>query len=870
MEQILPKEIRKRDGSLVPFDVNRIRRSVEKAMDAVGKRDETTLESVIKEILKIIENVFDGKEIPQVEQIQDIVELVLMRKGLFEVAKAYILYRNEKAKIREEKRKILNKTTELDAVEKRFSLNALRILATRYLIKDENGKVVETLNQLFKRVAVISTLAEFLYDEKVYTKEKIVPDAIEIAKVENFLKDYENYDGFLKYAEFDLNKFHFQRLMYAYARLLRKGNIKIGIEEFFDLFKSGYFDKYAEFTREVIRLLQQQDFMPNTPALVNAGRRLGMLSACFTLDIDDDIESIMKCAHDVAIIQKMGGGTGINFSKLRPKNDVVASTSGVASGPISFIRMIDAVSDVIKQGGVRRAANMGILEIWHPDIEEFIKMKEVDGTFTNFNISVALNQDFFKALKNNQKFQLINPRTKQVVKEENPETLFNLIAYYAWLIADPGVLYFDNINKRNVLQKARKKPITVTNPCGEEPLYEYESCNLASINLSNFVDEEKQEFDFERYRKVVRIVARVLENMIEVNNYPIPEIEKATLETRRIGVGLMGLADALYKLRIKYNSKKGYDMMKIFAENLTYYAYTESIQLAKERGSFDLFSETSYLDGEMPIEGYYNRKEWTLDWDKLVQDIKRFGLRNAMVTTCPPTGTVSMIADCSSGIEPNFALVFKKAVSVGEFYYTNPILEKELRKRNKYNETIIKEIAENSGSLQGLNIDEDLKEIFVTAMDIHWFDHILAQAVLQRWITDSISKTINMKNDVKVDDVKASYLFAYLLGCKGLTVYRDGSKYGQVLQTSNKQGVQRELKISDYGRQIIRDLLITNEWIKQYINIDEILGTVKNKSLFLEFKREKEETCPSCGGKLVVESGCVKCVECGWSKCLVS
>ncbi|MEM4396719.1 MAG: adenosylcobalamin-dependent ribonucleoside-diphosphate reductase [Candidatus Woesearchaeota archaeon] len=866
----LPKKIIKRDGSIVDFDIERIKLSITKAMQAVSKYDEKNLDLIVNEILKIIENVFDSKKEPTVEELQDIIELVLMKKGFFEVAKAYIIYRNEKAKLREEKRKVLNKSTELDHVEKKFSLNSLKVLASRYLIRNAEGKIVESLHELFTRVAITSTLAEFLYDEKVFSKNSNV-DKNELEIIKTYYQNYEQYDNFLKYDQFALNKYHFQRLMYAFKRLYEKGKIKIKVDEFFDLFKNHYFDKYSDFTKKLIDLMENQDFMPNTPALVNAGRRLGMLSACFTLDIEDDIESIMKTARDVALIQKMGGGTGINFSKLRPKDDVVASTSGVASGPISFIKMIDSVSEVIKQGGVRRAANMGILEVWHPDIESFIKMKEVDGTFVNFNISVGLNEDFFKSLKDGKTYSLINPRNKAIVKEENPETILNLISYYAWLIADPGVLFFDNINKRNVLKKARKREIRVTNPCGEEPLYEYESCNLASINVSNFVINGS--FDWKRFNEVTKIVARALENMIEVNNYPIPEIEKATLETRRIGVGIMGLADALYKLKLKYNSQQGYEFMKLISENLTYCSFEESVELAKERGPFDLFYDSDYVNGELPIEGYYHKSEWSLDWDKLVEKIKIYGLRNAMVTTCPPTGSISMIADCSSGIEPNFALVFKKSVSVGEFYYVNPILEKELRLRNLYNDEVLKKISDNKGSLQGLNLDKELEEIFVTAMDIHWFDHIYAQAIMQRWITDSISKTINMKNEVKVDDVKAAYLFAYLLGCKGVTVYRDGSKYGQVLVTEgNKQTF--DLEISEHGKKVIKELINLNKWIEKYINLDDLISPAKNKSLNLYINLAKnsngEERCPVCKGKLITESGCVKCIECGWSKCLTS
>ncbi|MDK2915342.1 MAG: ribonucleoside-diphosphate reductase alpha chain, partial [Thermococcaceae archaeon] len=656
------EKVMKRDGRIVPFDKNRIRWAIQRAMLEVGVHDEKLLEKVVRRVVRRINELYDG-QIPNIENIQDIVELELMRAGLFEVAKAYIIYRKKKAEIREEKKKILNKD-KLDEIDKRFSLNALRVLASRYLMKNEKGEIIESPKELFERVATLAVIPDILYDERVFDKNG--GHEGDLKALDKYLQNLEDYDGKFSIGRFKLNKWHFERFLNLYRELAEKGQMKLPIDEVLKMLENGAFDNYEDEIEEYFRLMTRQYFMPNTPALINSGRPLGMLSACFVVPIEDDMESIMKAAHDVAMIQKAGGGTGLNFSKLRPEGDIVGTTTGAASGPVSFMHLIDAVSDVIKQGGVRRGANMGILEVWHPDIEKFIHAKEKNvGTnvLSNFNISVGLWEDFWEALKEGKKYPLINPRTGEKVKEIDPKSLFEELAYMAWAKADPGVVFFDVINRRNVLEPAKGEKIRATNPCGEEPLYDYESCNLASINLAKFVkydDEGKPYFDWDEYAYVIQKVAKYLDNAIDVNKFPLPEIDRNTKLTRRIGVGMMGLADALFKLGIPYNSKEGFDFMRKATEYLTFYAYKRSVEAAKERGPFPLYEKTKYKDGELPIEGFYHREIWNLPWDELVEDIKRYGVRNGMVTTCPPTGSVSMIADTSSGIEPIFALVYKK------------------------------------------------------------------------------------------------------------------------------------------------------------------------------------------------------------------
>ncbi|AEH25264.1 adenosylcobalamin-dependent ribonucleoside-diphosphate reductase [Pyrococcus yayanosii] len=894
------EKVMKRDGRIVPFDESRIRWAIQRAMWEVGVRDEKKLDEVVKAVVRRVNELYDGK-IPHIENIQDIVELELMRAGLFNVAKAYILYRKKKAEIREEKKRILNKK-ELDEIDKRFSINSLRVLASRYLKRDEVGNIIESPRELFERVAVLTVIPDLLYDERVFDKNGNYQQ--ELKRVEYYLEHYEEFDGRYSIGRFKLNKYHFERMVNLYRELAEQGKMKVSIDEFLAMLERGEFAEYEKEVEEYFRLMTNQVFMPNTPALINSGRPLGMLSACFVVPIEDDMESIMKAAHDVAMIQKAGGGTGMNFSKLRPEGDIVGTTTGAASGPVSFMHLIDAVSDVIKQGGVRRGANMGILEIWHPDIEKFIHAKERNiGTnvLANFNISVGIWEDFWEALKEGKKYPLINPRTGEVVREVDPKSLFEELAYMAWAKADPGVIFFDIINRRNVLAEAKGGPIRATNPCGEEPLYDYESCNLASINLAKFVkyDEEgKPYFDWDEYAYVIQKVAKYLDNSIDVNKFPLPEIDYNTKLTRRIGVGIMGLADALFKLGIPYNSEEGFKFMRKVTEYLTFYAYKYSVEAAKKRGTFPLYEKTRYKDGELPVEGYYHREIWNLPWDELVEEIKKHGVRNAMVTTCPPTGSVSMIADTSSGIEPVYALVYKKSVTVGEFYYVDPVFEAELKRRGLYSEELLKKISDNYGSVQGLEeIPEDMQRVFVTAMDIHWLDHILAQASIQIWLTDSASKTINMPNDATVEDVKAAYLLAYFLGCKGVTVYRDGSLSVQVYSVEGEKKRMYKAKPSEYARKILMEIVEKEPWIKNFIDVDAILngtngkktevpaitfslGTSADKSSKIPGEKIEELLgvvyCPVCyekEGKLVelkMESGCATCPVCGWSKCVIS
>ena len=1236
-------QIRKRDGRIVEFKKEKIADAIWKAIQAVGGRDRELANRLADEVVEILEKQLKPGEIPHVEQVQDLVEQVLVKSGNYEVAKAYITYRKKKEEIRKEKIAILQGFYE-EEVAKKFSLNALKLMASRYLLRNEEGKLIEGPKQMFERVAMLIVIPDLLYDSRIFDKE----GKQEVKPFENFEPgEYEGKLGFKTENGFlAWNRYHLERMKSLYDELNSQGKMKVKWSDFLKMLENGEFQEYYKNFREYFDLMVSKRFLPNSPTLFNAGARLGQLSACFVIGIEDDMESIMEAAKDAALIFKSGGGIGINYSKLRPEGDIVASTSGVASGPVSFMKIIDVVTDVVKQGGKRRGANMGILESWHPDILKFIHAKEKEGQFENFNISVMLDDHFWKCYENNEKYPLINPRNGKVVDYIDPKFLLNEIATLAWRTADPGVLFLDNINKRNV-QKESRGLIRATNPCvtgdtriltpygllraesllylnkrdesesnnikllvdgeseilyttahgktlsisspisidakvwkvgfkptvklilengmeievtedhkiltkdgwieakyaegkeikiaridvdkmenyglkevdgikldrelgfllgwlvgdgyigekvffyfnakserevseyvkellekkfgsnvskfernneiwiyvskkevvdtfkklmrkktilpeivfvanaefvkgflsglfsadgyidkdgairltssnkdllketqllltlfgifskiyerpykrkfeyvaanvekreyetngyfeliiknysrkifeekiklvdykngklsnklkktkiddnfvkvsrveyigekivydfsvpgfnryisngiishncGEQPLYEYESCNLGSINLYamiKFDENGNVYFDWEDYKRTIEVAYKFLDNVIDVNKYPIDKIAKASKNVRRIGLGYMGLADALFALRIPYNSEEGFKFIERVSEFLTYYAMYYSVERAKERGVFPFYDLTSYKNGEMSVEGFYHKEIWNLDWEDLRQRILKYGIRNVEVTSVAPTGSISMFFDVSSGIEPQFSLVFEKRVTVGSFFYTDIELERQLKKEGYYNDNILKKIADNGGSLQGLEeIPEHLRKVFITALDIPWWDHVRAQAVAQLWITTSISKTINMPSFTTVDDVLEAYKAAYKMGCKGVTIYREGSKSKQVLYAPSQAEEKRIFEVLKLIKndtiKIMKKLgLKEPRWIVEF-NTNGKIEKTKNENQ----KNGKIEKCPVCGSdKLAYQAGCVTCLDCGWSACLIS
>ena len=869
-------EIRKRNGSISNFDQDKISNAIFKALEATNKPDKDLATELTSGVLnKLSEHGFSAEYAPSVEDIQDLVESTLIDQGHSDIARSYILYRHERRKIRDEKMRILNTKT-LDSVAKAFDTNCLRVLASRYLFRDNKNEIIEKPTELFERVAVLVTISDMLRDNKLFTRDGNISQNVEEAT--QYLTKLDDFNFKFKIGNYYLNKWHFRCIINCYVDLAKQGKMKIPFKELLTMIASKELDNYADRISEYYELMVSQDFLPNSPTMMNAGGRLGQLSACFVLGMPDDMTGIMKSTSDAALIFKSGGGVGINYSDLREEGEIVASTSGVASGPVSFMNIINSVTEVVKQGGKRRGANMGIMEVWHPDIEKFVTNKTEPGVLENFNVSVGVWEDFWNVLVNSsdEKYVLRSPRDNTPIKEINPHHLIDLIALSAWKSAEPGLIFFDNINKYNVFAKARGGPLRATNPCGEQSLYPYESCNLGSINLANLVKrtaDGQYEFDWQRYEETIRKTTRFLDNVIDVNQYPVPEIDKASKDSRRIGLGVMGVADLLYKLRIPYNSKEGYDFQLKLAEALTYYSMEESVALAKTRGEFPLCSRTEYPEGKIPVSGYYEKpkEQQYYDWDSLIAKIQKHGIRNVHVTTVAPTGTLSMLADCSNGMEPSFALVFEKRVTVGRFFYTNKILEQVLKENNLYSEELLAKIADNYGSVKGIpEIPEWMQNIFVTAMDIHWSDHLLAQAVWQDWIGNAIAKTINMPNDVTVDDVKASYLLAHEMGLKGITVYRDGSRHKQVLHMTSENAEKTfTVTPSEYLKNFISDK-IKNEYVKSQINNALTIGAPQNTSPPPSniSEEEKEETlCPTCKNKLIFAEGCNLCIDCGYSGC---
>ncbi len=567
--------------------------------------------------------------------------------------------------------------------------NALTVLKTRYLLRDEQGNVKETPEEMFHRVANAIASAEALY-----------------------------------------------------------GN------------------KPEEWAAKFYDIMSNLLFLPNTPTLINAGKELGQLAACFVLPVDDSMKSIFDSLKNAALILQSGGGTGFSFSKLRPRSDIVKSTGGIASGPVSFMRIYNTATEVIKQGGARRGANMGILRIDHPDIMEFIKIKRRAEELLNFNISIAVSDKFMSALKNNSDYNLLNPRSKQITGHLKAKDVFDEIVESAWETGDPGLVFIDRINSDNPTPHIGE--IESTNPCGEQPLLPFEACILGSINLSKILKQCRSrskgitggfvyEIDWELLSHLVSLSVRFLDNAIDSNKYPLPEIEKMHKGNRKIGLGVMGWADMLIKLGIRYNSPKAFHLARKVMSYIRDNARLASLELAKQRGVFPNFIGSIYDTPEIISKG---------------------GFRNATTTTIAPTGTLSLIAGCSNGIEPLFAIAYKRLVLETELYELHPYFFETAKQRGFYSPRLIEDIG-LKGNLKGFKeIPQDVKRVFITAHEISPEDHIEMQSAFQEYTDNAVSKTINLKQRSTRQEVAKAFLLAYEKGCKGITVFRYGSKRG--------------------------------------------------------------------------------------------
>jgi ribonucleoside-diphosphate reductase alpha chain len=735
----------------------------------------------------------------------------------------------------------------------KVSDNALRVLERRYLAKDGEGKVVETPQELFRRVARHIASAELAYNPKA--------------------------------------------------------DVSLHEEAFY-------------------QLMENLEFLPNSPTLMNAGHELGQLSACFVLPIKDSMESIFDAVKYTALIHKSGGGTGFSFSRLRPERDRVGSTGGIASGPVSFMRVFDATTDVIKQGGMRRGANMAILNVDHPDILRFIEAKDNPEALTNFNLSVAVTDEFMKAVEKGTDYSLVNPRTGDAVDKLNAREVFNKIVDMAWCNGDPGIVFIDEINRHNPTPQLGR--IESTNPCGEQPLLPFESCNLGSINLSRMVANESGQprIDYDKLSQTIKLAVRFLDNVIEVNQFPLPEIEKMTKNTRKIGLGVMGLADMLIQLGIPYDSEQGLATAEEVAHFISTQADEASTELAQERGVFPAFQRSIYD----------------------VPDGPRF--RNASRTTIAPTGSLSIIANCSSGIEPLFALSYVRHILEGEeFVEVNPYFEEAAKKGGFYSPELMKQLAEGKSLKDIEGVPEEAKGLFVTSHDISPECHVKMQAVFQKFTDSAVSKTVNFPHDATADDVAKVYMLAYRENLKGITIYRDRSRESQVLtlgeaekKGEGKLAPRKRPKVTrgvtemvntgcghiyvtvNFDQQGISEVFstlgkaggcaaaqleaisrLTSVALRSGIDIDSIVKHLRGircpsiaweqghatlscadaiASVLEKYIRKEESgsnpgipsknpdmvkswagQCPDCGGPLIYQEGCNICLACGFTKC---
>ena len=744
-----------------------------------------------------------------------------------------------------------------DKIKAELTPNSIKVLQRRYLKKDDKGSVIETPEELFFRVAKVVAEPDKTYGATEAETEKT-------------------------------------------------------IEEFY-------------------RMMAKLDFLPNSPTLMNAGRPLGQLSACFVLPIEDSMESIFAAVKDTALIHKSGGGTGFSFSRLRPRNSPVASTSGVASGPVSFMKVINAATEAVKQGGTRRGANMGVLRVDHPDILEFITCKDDLSELTNFNISVAITDGFMQAVESDGYYDLIDPRTgKACTKDGKPVShrareVFDLIVEHAWRTGEPGVMFLDKMNLGNPIPKVGM--IESTNPCGEQPLLPYESCNLGSINLSKMVravvDSSdpttmyRCEIDWDKLEATVAKAAHFLDNVIDANNYPLPEIEKNTKANRKIGLGVMGWADMLIQLKVPYDSQEAVNLADRVMGFIREKSHQTSSELSQKRGTFP-------------------------NWEKSIYHESRIPMRNSTVTTIAPAGTISIIAGCSSGIEPLFAISYVRTVMDDtRMVEINPFFEKEAKEKGFYSELLMEKIAQRGSVREFDEVPDEARKVYVTSHDTAGQWHVQHQAAFQKYTDNAVSKTINLPNGAQVEDVENAYRLAYQLGCKGVTIYRDGSRESQVLATKKEKkeegkivpldrpttlsGITDKIK-TGYGNLYVtintldgrpfevfaqigksgystmadteaicrlislafRSGIAVDKIIEQLygiggasqvfqeggliMSIPDAIAKVLNKHFGTNQNHNQDrdltyEFCPDCGSKLEHDSGCVVCSQCGFSKC---
>lgn len=745
---------RKRDGRVVNFDKDKITNAILKAANAVGGSDVVLADKLADNVIEILEKTMPPGAIPNIEDIQDIVEKVLVEGGHAKTVKAYILYRNERTKIREEQKRMLNgRTTKLN-----LSLNALQVMAKRYLVRDRNDNVIESPEEMFRRVADALAGVEYNYGKND--------------------DDVENFSN------------HFYEIMTSF------------------------------------------EFMPAGRTLANAGAPTPIVPNCIVLHIDDSMDGIFQTLKEASMLQQAGSGLGFPFHLLRPAGTIAKKSRGVASGPVSFLRVYNHAFGVIKQQN-RHGANMGVMRVDHPDIMEFIHCKDVEGEIRNFNISVALTDDFMKSVHNNSpepwmcEWKGVKIKPRRIYKDSNgivldikEETLtareiFMEIVASAWQTGEPGCIFIDRVNDTNPLPGLGR--IEACNPCGEQYLHDGDVCNLGSLNLEKFVKDGR--IDFDRLRYVTRLAVRMLDNVVDITAAPAEKVNNMFRANRRIGLGIMGFADMLYLLKIGYSTEEGAKTAEKIMKCIQETGHQVSQELAEEKGVFP-------------------------NWDKSIYAKKGIKMRNTAITNIAPTGTTSMVLDVSSGVEPYFALAYNYQNILGgsaQLYYVNKHLKRELEKYGIYSDELMKKIIEH-GTLKGIEeIPEVIRNVFATSMDIAPEDHIRVQAAFQKYVDNSISKTCNFPEDATKEDVLKGYLLAWELGCKSCTVYRNNSRKVQVLNLNkDKQETPVEEEYEPQAQAIVVDV---HQGSTHYT------------------------TCPECDASLENKEGCISCPSCGWGLC---
>ncbi|MFH1317005.1 MAG: adenosylcobalamin-dependent ribonucleoside-diphosphate reductase [Candidatus Woesearchaeota archaeon] len=680
-------KIRKRDGSIVLFNQNRIVNAIFNTAKSIGGSDKQLAEEVASKVVQILNERFHANSIPAVEQIQDLLEKVLIEEGHAATAKAFILYRQERARLRDQKKSILDGLLD----DSKLDINQVRIVAAKYLARDKNGKIKETPAEMFKRVAKAIAFNENLQES-------------------------------------------------------------------------------SEKEQEFYNVMRSLDFLPSGRVLANAGIRSKQLASCYVLPVQDNIKGIFDSLKLAAVIQKEGAGTGFDFSLIRPRGSSVSTSPNVtASGVVSFIRLFDSATETIKKGN-NRGANMGVLRVDHPDIVNFITSKKNLDLLINFNISVGITDDFMKSLEEKSDYGLIDPHLKKPVGKASAQKVFDIIVRHSWESGEPGLLFLDTINKKNPLPGLGK--VSATDPCGELPMLAYESAILGSVNLANMVNNRK--IEWKRLKRTVHIGVEMLDNCIDISEYPDKKCENMIKRTRRIALGIMGYADMLYQLRIPYDSEEGINIAKKVMSFIQEEGHNKSIEIGRKKRPFRSFSKSIFVKDNLPM-------------------------RNSSITSIGPTGTISMVANVSAGCEPNFGLGFiKKVLGNQEFVYINKYFEEAAKEEGFYSEELIKKIAER-GSVQGLDkVPEHLQKIFVVAHEISPEYHVKTQAALQKYVDSAISKTINFPNTATLDDIKDTFMLAWKMGCKGITIYRDGSRQNQVLNIISVNNQIKEMGTPDF------------------------------------------------------------------------